>query len=192
MNILLTTETYLPYITGVSSSTDSIARYMVGQGHGVTLVSPRPVIKGEVKHVKNLKFVLTPSVQDFFYHGKSTAIFPLTLFTIYNEMKKTKFDIVHIQESGSIGLSALILAKIYKIPTVGALHFIPEQIDRVIFGSLDRILSPIVDEFVRIVFNLYDSIMTPSNYFAGYLRRVGIKKPIYVISNGVDISKWKK
>ena len=48
MNILLVTETYLPYISGVASSTDSIARYMASQGHKVIIANPKPITKGDV------------------------------------------------------------------------------------------------------------------------------------------------
>ena len=52
MNILFVTETYLPFIAGVSSSSDSIARYMVSQGHKVTLVNPRPIIDKKIMELK--------------------------------------------------------------------------------------------------------------------------------------------
>lgn len=192
MDILLVTETYLPYITGVASSTDSIARYMVSVGNKVTLISPESITNGVVEPLKGLKLIRSPSIPDPFYKGKATAIFPLTLFTIWKAMQRINFDVIHIQEPGSLGLSALILAKIHKIPTVGALHFIPEQVDRMVWGklNLEKVLTPLINVFIRIVYNQYDSIMAPSHYFANYLKRVGVKKTIYVISNGVDTTKF--
>ena len=62
MNILLVTETYLPFVAGVSSSSDSIARYMVSRGHRVVLVNPKPVIKGKV----DIIFVKNESCEDCF------------------------------------------------------------------------------------------------------------------------------
>jgi glycosyltransferase involved in cell wall biosynthesis len=99
VNILLVTETYLPYITGVSISTDSIARYMVSQGHKVTLVCPKPIVKGTVEPLEGLTIVHTPSSIPFaIYNNNAIAIFPFGMWKIERTMRKTKFDIVHIQE----------------------------------------------------------------------------------------------
>src|SRR5450830_1383844 len=106
MNILLITETYLPYITGVSVSTDSIARYMVSQGHKVTLVCPKPIVKGTVEVVEGLTIVHVPSIPFSIYNNNSIAIFPLGIPIILKLMRKTKFDVVHTQEPGITGISA--------------------------------------------------------------------------------------
>ena len=190
MNILLVTETYLPYITGVSVSTDSIARYMVSQGHKVTLVNPKPVVKGTLSPLKNLTVVNVPSVPFAFYNNNAIAIFPFAIPVIRKLMNETKFDMVHIQEPGATGISALLLAKKRHIPVVGALHFIPEQIDRVIWGGFEGMFTSIINNYINFIYNQYDSVMTPSNFFASYLRRDDVKTPIFVISNGTDTEKF--
>jgi hypothetical protein len=88
MNILFVTETYLPFISGVSTSSDSIARYMVSRGHKVTLVYPRPVIDKKVETPPGLKLVYTPSISDPFYKGKSTTIFPFGIPVIQSDCKR--------------------------------------------------------------------------------------------------------
>jgi glycosyltransferase involved in cell wall biosynthesis len=190
MRILIVSDTYLPYITGVSISTDSIARYMVGQGHQVVLITPKPVIKGVVTPLKGLEIIHVPSLPFAFYNNNAVAILPLCFPVIARAMKKNKFDVVHIQEPAPTGFAALILAKIHHIPVVGALHFIPEQVDRVIWGKTEKILTPIVNIYIRLIYRHYDQIMTPSYFFANHLKRLGIKRPINVISNGVDIDKF--
>lgn len=190
MKILVVSETYLPYITGVSVSTDSIARFMVGRGHQVVLITPKPVIKGAVTPLKGLEIIHVPSLPFTFYNNNAIALFPFGFPAISRAIKKNKFDVVHVQEPGPTGVSALILAKIHHIPVVGALHFIPEQTDRVIWGKGEKILTPIINVYIRLIYKHYDQIMTPSHFFAGYLKRLGIKKPINVISNGVDITRF--
>jgi len=190
VNILLVTETYLPYITGVSVSTDSIARYMVSQGHKVTLVCPKPLVKGTVEKLEGLTVVHTPSIPFAIYNNNAIAIFPLGIPVIAKLMRKTKFDIVHIQEPGFTGISALILAKIRHIPIVGALHFIPDQIDSVLLGRFRKVATPPLNLYIKFIYNRYDAVMTVSNFFAGNLRKNKVKKPIYVISNGTDVNKF--
>ena len=190
MKILVISDTYLPYITGVSVSTDSIARYMVGRGHKVVLITPKPVIKGTVTPLKGLEIIHVPSLPFTFYNNNAIGLLPFGFPAIEKAIKKDKFDVVHIQEPGPTGVSALILAKIHHIPVVGALHFIPEQTDRVIWGKAEKVLTPILNVYIRLVYRHYDQIMTPSYFFANYLKRLGIKRPINVISNGVDVAKF--
>jgi len=188
VNILLVTETYLPYITGVSISTDSIARYMVSQGHKVTLICPKPIVKGTVEPLEGLTIIHTPSIRVAIYNNNAIAVFPFGMWKIERTMRKTKFDIVHIQEPFATGISALILAKIHHLPVVGSLHFIPEQ--TAVSKALKYILTPILRKSIKLIYNHYDSVMTVSNFFAGNLKKYGVIKPIVIVSNGTDVDKF--
>ena len=190
MNILLVTETYLPWITGVSVSTDNIAKFLAKNGHKVTIVCPKQLVKGVVPPRKNITVINVPSIPFTFYNRSAFSIFPVTFFIIQKLIKKEKIDIIHIQEPGWTGVAALSAAKINKVPVFGALHFIPEQIDRVLWGSAERILTPVINIFVRFIYDRYDAIMTPSHFFKSYLKFLGVKKPIEVISNGVDTKEF--
>jgi 1,2-diacylglycerol 3-alpha-glucosyltransferase len=190
VKILLTTETYLPYMTGVSVSTDSIARYMVSQGHTVILVCPKPLAKGELVPLDGLTIINVPSLPFALYNLNAQAFFPQAMQIIGKLFKENKFDIVHVQESGSIGIAALINARKYHVRIIGSLHFIPEQIDRVLWGGFENILTPIIDLYIKFIWNKYDEIMTPSFYFASYLKKIGVKRPINVVSNGTDTENF--
>ena len=46
MRIILTTESYLPYLSGVTISVESLARGLGARGHEVLVVAPRPAEGG--------------------------------------------------------------------------------------------------------------------------------------------------
>lgn len=187
MNILLVTETYLPFISGVSSSSDSIARFMVSRGHTVTVVSPRPVISGTVPTFPGLSFALTPSIHDPLYAGKPMTVFPFGFSVIYGLLRSHRFDVVHIQEPGSLGISALCAAKMRHVPTVGALHFTPDQVARMTTGGKSNALvQGITEQYIRAVYRWYDAIMVPTQTFVDYLRDLGVTTRSQVVSNGVN------
>lgn len=190
MNTLLVTETYFPWITGVSVSTDNIATFLASRGHSVTIICPHQRIKGHIPHTKGVRVVQVPSLPFSFYNSAASAIFPITLLILNKLLKETKFDVVHVQEPGILGVSALFIAKRHNIPVVGALHFIPEQIDRVLWGSVEPIFTPLLTKYIRFIYNKYDHVFTVSNYFKGVLKKAGVKKPIDIISNGVDVSEY--
>lgn len=190
MNILLVTETYLPFIAGVSTSSDSIARFMALQGHTVTVVSPKPTIKGTVEPQERLTLVRTQSNPDPLYAGKAMTVFPFALPVINTLLDTQKFDIVHVQEPGSLGISAIIAAKKHKIPLVGALHFTPEQVARMIPGKLYWPIVPITESWIRFIYSKYQAIMVPTQTFVSYLDSIGVKTQKVVVSNGVDTEKY--
>lgn len=186
MNILLVTETYLPFISGVSSSSDSIAQFMISRGHTVTVVSPRPVVVGDLPARAGLTLVTTPSIQDPIYAGKPMTPFPLGLSIIFRLLKKHHFDVVHIQEPGSLGFSALICATLLHVPTVGALHFTPDQVARMMTGKSNAVIARIAASYIRRVYRMYDAIMVPTQTFVDYLHTLGIRTRTQVVSNGVN------
>lgn len=186
MNIIITTETYLPFVSGVSTSTDNIARFMARRGHDVTLVAPEPVKDGSVEPLENLKVIRTPSLPDPFFHGKSFSPIPLPIQTIKKIIKKPPVDLVHIQEPGAVGITALFRGKSQKIKIVGALHFTPEQIFRILFLPKSKLFVNSVKVFMKWFYNQCDGIMIPTETFATFLKESGVTKPICVVSNGVD------
>lgn len=180
----------MPWITGVSISTDNIANYLASRGHKVTVVFPKQIVKGEVAPRKNIRLIEIPTFPFITFGNYSAAFIPSALRIIEQLMHETKFDIVHVQEPSITGVTALLKAKGHKIPIFGALHFIPEQVDRIFLGTLERVLTPIISSYIRVIYNKYTQIMTPSHFFANYLKTIGVKRPINVISNGTDIEKF--
>lgn len=190
MNILLVSDVSLPFIAGVSTSTDSIARFMISQGHTVTQVSPKPIIPGEIPPLKGLTVVFTPSVPDIAYGGKSMTLFPLGLAPISKTLSSGTFDIVHVQEPGSLGVCGLFEAKRRHIPVVGALHFTPDQSARMIPGKPDWPVIPLLKAYIKYIYDKYDAIMVPTQTFVDFLNSLHVKTPKTVVSNGVDTNKF--
>lgn len=187
MKVLLISEVYLPTVSGVASSTDSIARFLLSKGHEVTLVCPRYKNMDAALVPEGLTMVFAPSVPDPFFVGKPLTPFPFGLFAILRLLKRQRFDIVHIQEPSSLGITALILSKIFHIPTVGAMHFSLEQIGlmgpRILYPLTKRITSM----YIRLVYPFYSGIMVPTETFVSALKKIiGSTKDIRAVSNGVD------
>lgn len=186
MNILITTSTYFPWITGVSVSTYNIANYLAGQGHSVTIICPKPLVKGEVPAIKNCKVIFLSSFPFKIVGSTPIIILPLAYFQMSKIFKLNKFDIVHIQEPGQTGILSLIFGRKYHLPVVGYLHTIAEQNDRLLWGTTERILTPLFNLYFRFIYNRYDVDFTPSHFFKNNLDFIGVKTPVEVVSNGVE------
>jgi glycosyltransferase involved in cell wall biosynthesis len=189
MNILIVTETYVPTVSGVANSTDSIARFLVSRGHTVTVIAPAPLTDVHLSEPDGLTVVTAPSIRDPVIAGKPMTLFPLGLSTIWQTVTRHSFDVMHIQEPGSLGITALIIAKIKHIPTVGAAHTMPEQM-ATFFGPFYRFGLRFAAFWTRAIYNHYDAIMTPTETMAGRLRKFGIHVPIRAVSNGINVALY--
>lgn len=187
MNLLLISEVNLPTVSGVATSTDSIARFIASRGHHVYLVCPRPLIPYVSPPQKGLELIYTPSFPDPFFVGKPMAIIPLGLWEIWHTMRTHHIDIVHIQEPGSLGIMALILSKIYHLPVVGAMHFSMEQIVRITSDVFRPISEPFMKAYIRLVYPNYTAIMMPTKTVIKELSAfIGHAERMHAVSNGVD------
>ncbi len=187
MNILFVSDVYLPTVSGVASSTDSIVRFMASQGHSVTLVCPKPLGEYTAPPLQGLEIIYTPGVSDALFVNKSMTLFPLGFSVLQRVFRSKKFDIVHIQEPGSLGVTALILAKVFRLPVVGAQHFSWTQVEKVAPVYIRWISVPFMKLYVRIIYAMYDAIMVPTRTAADDLSRlIGRAESIHPVSNGVD------
>lgn len=191
MNILLVSEVYLPTVSGVASSTDSIARFMAKRGHHVYLVCPKPVVPYDAPRQNNLEIIYTPRFRDPFFVDKSMAVFPMGLMELWHTIATHRINVVHIQEPGALGIMALILAKIYRLPIVGAMHFSLEQFVRITPRMLRPLSEPFIKLYIRIIYPRYTAIMMPTvTATKELIALIGHPERIHAVSNGVDTSLY--
>lgn len=190
MKILIVTETYLPFIAGVSTSTDSIARYMESRGDNIIVASPKPVLKDTNLESDRFHMFYTPSIPDLFCKGKPFSPFPFSIPGFLSIVKIFKPDLIHIQEPGAVGWSAMLAARKNKVPVVGAWHFTPDQTLRFMHIPPLKIFIDIIESFVKLFYNRCNGIMVPTQTFADHMKNIGIKPPIKVVSNGVYTDKY--
>ncbi len=191
MNILLVSDVYLPTVSGVASSTDSIARFMATSGHHVILVCPKPLIPFSPEITKGLEIVYTPPHPDNLFVNKSMTLFPLGFPVMWSVLRTKNVDIVHIQEPGSLGITALILAKLFRKRVVGAQHFSWAQVERVAPWYVRWISVPFMKLYVSLIYKTYDAIMVPTRTAAkDLIALIGHADRIHPVSNGVDTTLY--
>jgi len=187
MNILLVSEVYLPTVSGVASSTDSIARFMADRGHSVYLVCPKPVVSYQAPPQDGLEIIYTPTFRDPFFVDKSMALIPMGLWELLRVIRNHRIDVVHIQEPGALGIMALVLSKIYRLPVVGAMHFSMEQVVRIAPPIIRPFSAPFMRWYIRMIYPHYTAIMMPTHtVIKDLVALIGHPERIHAVSNGVD------
>lgn len=191
MKILLVSEVNVPTVSGVASSTDSIARFLVSLGHEVFLICPKPLHPVTIAVPDTLHLLYTPSFPDPFFVGKPMTLFPLGTVQIWKVLRSQKINIAHIQEPGNLGINALILCKLFRVPMVGAMHFSLEQFRLLIPSILQPLGNPMLKLFIRLIYPHYDAIMVPTQTAAAALQTIiGKNIRISPISNGVNTEEY--
>lgn len=123
MRIGLFTDSYPPYINGVSTSVAMLKKALEKKGHIVYVVT---VSNNALKYeydVEN-RIVRVPGIPIGIYDYRLSRIYPLPMI---NTMKSWNLDVIHSHTEFGIGILARLLAKQFDIPLVHTYHTLYED-----------------------------------------------------------------
>ena len=194
LKIVIVSETYPPDMNGASIFTQRLARELSKRGNSVMVIAPNFKFQDETeKDGDNLRIFRVRSWSAKPVHPYFRVV---DMMGLRGRMKKqiTKFkpDIIHIQNHFLLGSTALKIGKSLDIPVMGTNHFMPENllqyIPEFIHGEAKKMLWR---HFKKVYKNL-DFITSPSHAALKMVKDKGLKNEMAVISNGIDLNKFKK
>ncbi len=175
------TDTYLPTVNGVTYTIDAWRDRWEDRGGRMDVVYPHSEYDPDAGEypVRSAAFpfydgyrVGSPSVPD----------------------DVTDVDVVHAHTAFSLGIGALRLARDRSMPLVATYHT-PTGEYTDYFTDIDPIsdgLERISQAYERWFLERTDLVLAPTEPTAEYLReRVGISTPVRVLSNGVDVDRFR-
>ncbi|MCY6370205.1 glycosyltransferase family 4 protein [Clostridium ganghwense] len=185
MKILLTTDTYQPYISGVVISTYNLYKELKALGHDVRILTlsddGKEKIDGDIYCLKSFDLKIYPGVK--FKKPFNTEVGKALL--------KWKPDIIHSQTEFSTMINAKHIASKLKIPQVHTYHTMYEDyLDYILNG---KVITPkTMAIFVKLLLNRFNRVIAPTVKVEKALRGYGVKVPIDIIPTGIDLSKFQK
>ncbi|CAN5341168.1 glycosyltransferase family 4 protein [soil metagenome] len=195
MRIVLTTESYLPFLSGVTVSVDALARGLGAMGHDVLVVAPRPAEDCRVEPVgspgPSPRHAWLPSYQP-------PAIAPLSYRMPWpnpwaaaaREARAFEPDVVHAHSPFVTGLLARRLARGLGAPLVFTHH--TRFADYAHYaGPLAASAGRLTDAYLRRFWRACAAIVAPSDDLAKAIRAgVDGDRPerVHVIPTGVDVA----
>ena len=187
MRIAIFTDTYPPFINGVSTSTFNLVNSLMDNGHEVLVIAPRST-DGKLEQIGNVLYI--PGIYLKKYYGyRLTNWFANKPISI---VKKFKPDIIHNQTDFTIGVMARRCAKKLKLPIVYTYHTSYEDYTYyVTHGIMDRFAKRVVRNYSRDLASRMTEFITPSEKTKEYMRLVGSDIYINVIPTGIDFSIFK-
>lgn len=192
MRILITGCTYFPSRNGQSIFTINLAEGLAAQGNKVLVVIPN--FDGQPRQFqRNGVDILEMRSVDFGRIHPEAAM----PFFIDREVKEIldRFqpDVIHIHDHYPLSNTFVRQGKKKQIKLVGTNHFVPDNLAPYVPGSahFSAILYKIMWLWMLTTFNHLDFATAPSRTAAEILREQKIKLPVYPISCGVNIKRFK-
>ena len=193
MNIVFVSDTFLPSKNGIVTSIINSSRKLAEKGHKVLIIAAKPEKKVPVFIHRNVKIHYSLA-RNFSSYPDYKVILPNPL--LLSKISKFKPDIIHTHVPSFIGWEALLIAKVGNIPFVSTYHtLLPDYAEHLKLPkkvSKSKIVNWMIWDYTRIFYNSTDAVISPSPGIKKLLRKEKIKKRILVISNGVDLDKFKR
>ncbi|TSC69099.1 MAG: Glycosyltransferase [Parcubacteria group bacterium Gr01-1014_56] len=177
MRIAITTDQYLPMLSGLVDSVDTLANELRRQGHEVRVYAPAlPGSKPE-KNVFHFPSLALP--------GSGGGVILSFPFGALKDMRAFKPEIIHTHLFGVAGLLAWVSARRFKIPLVGTDHTSPADYLHYFYLNFQPFIY-IVRALSSWFYSLSTSVTAPSQHILDELYDYGMKRtPMEVISNPI-------
>ena len=189
MRIGLFTDSYPPFINGVSTSVEMLKRALEQKGHTVYVVT---VGQNALRYEYNEKehVLKIPGVPVGIYDYRLSRIYPLK---VINQMKGWKLDIIHSHTEFGIGIFARLFAKQESIPLVHTYHTMYEDYTHYITkGYFDKSSKKIV-EYLTMFYcdkTARELIVPTEKTYRLFKEKYHYDKPINVIPTGMDVERF--
>ena len=188
MNIAIFTDTYPPFINGVSTSCYNLAKVMRAHGHRVIVVTPRTT-NGKLEFVDDVIYMPGLEMKKL-YGFRLTKLFDKKVVQI---LKESRIELIHNQTDSTVGIFARRAAKVLKVPIVYTYHTSYEDYTYYVTkGMLDRVAKKVVRAYSRSISKNATEFITPSVKTKEFMRNVGHDIFVNIIPSGIDLSIFKR
>lgn len=185
MRILITTDTFLPAINGVATSTNNLYKELSRSGHEVKILTLSETgqerVVGDVYYLKSKGIRIYPEarVKVPFYNK------------LINEIIEWGPEVVHSQTEFSTMLEAKYISNRLGIPHIHTYHTMYEDYLGYIFGG-KLITRKTAARAIKLLLNSVDAVVAPTEKTKNALLGYGVRKHIYTIPTGIDLNKFQQ
>ena len=186
---------------GEEKFTISLRNWLLNQGHNVTVVGRKlfgVTVTGsyDTLHVETGIEPVPPRVLRLPYPMYILCMLITSLFITLQVMsinRKSRISIIHAQDTGYGGLSAIMSAKILRVPVIISSHGVRHVILSKALNGISGRLSLLFEHWLDLITTKRaDLMIAVSASVEEYFARLGVEKgKITTIPIGIEISKFK-
>ncbi len=185
MDILMMTNTFTPFVGGVSRSVTAFANELRNMGHRVVIVAPEFENMPEAEE----DVIRVPAIQHF--NGSDFSLVLPVPGYLSARLERFKPDIIHSHHPYLLGGTAVRVASGFGCPLVFTYHTMYEHYLHYVPAHAKR-MQQFVINLVTGYCNLCDHVVAPSESVAEMIRERGVTVPMDVVPTGVHVDRFEK
>lgn len=190
MRIGIFTDTYTPFINGVTTSVLMLKKGLEDKGHKVYIITVNP---------DNMHFSLDstgtilriPGIPIGIYDYRLTGICPIKAL---KQVKKWHLDVIHSQTEFGVGTFARIVSKQFGIPLVHTYHTMYEDyVHYITHGYFNKTSKKIV-EYLTLFYcdkTINELIVPTKKAWELFKYKYMVDRNVHIIPTGIDSDRFK-
>lgn len=187
MKILMISDVYFPRINGVSTSIITFREELLRLGHHVMLVAP-----DYEQPTANEQYILRVPAYPLPFDPEDRMMWAKSILKHSANLRRERFDIVHIQTPFIAHYVGVKLAKALQIPRIETYHtFFEEYFAHYIPLLPDCLLRGAARLFSRRQCNNLNGLVVPSQAMYDVLKNYGVKTPMRIIPTGINPHQFR-
>lgn len=189
MRIGLFTDTYPPYINGVSTSIAMLKTALEKQGHEVFVVT---VNADKFKYQNDDKIIRIPGIPIGIYDYRLTGIYPLRAI---EKIRKWNLDIIHSHTEFGVGTFARLLAKQFNIPLVHTYHTMYEDyVHYITKGYFNQSSKKIVEYLTKFYCDktATELIVPTKKTYDLFKQKYRVDRNVHIVPTGIEVERFYK
>lgn len=191
MRIGIFTDTYPPYINGVSTSIVMLKGALEKLGHEVFIVT----VNNEnmsYKYEDDDKIIRLPGIPIGIYDYRLTGIYPVR---VINKIKNWNLDVIHSQTEFGVGTFARLIAKQFGIPLVHTYHTMYEDyVHYITKGYFNGTSKKIVEYLTKFYCDktATELIVPTKKAYDLFKDKYQVDRNVHIIPTGIEIDRFYK
>ena len=189
MNIAIFTDTYLPDLNGVATSSRILHDELVKHGHHVLVVTTE--LPSGSDYQDDALTVRIPGIDIKKLYGyRASTIYS---FDGMKEIKEFMPDVIHVQTEFGVGIFGRIVGEILNVPVCYTYHTMWTDYSHYLSRGvkpIDVVMKKIIEKISKIYGNSCAQLIVPSQKTADELSSYGIEKNMNVIGTGLVLDHF--
>lgn len=191
MRILLNGTTYHPSLNGQAVFTVNLAEGLAQRGHDVLMAVPSNELRACHRERKGVQIECVEAMSMKKWH-QDAYLPPFPGQAVEKILNDFRPDIIHLQDHYPLCRTFAIAAQRRKIKSVGTNHFMPENLaSYTSFSQFKSVFNYLGWQWMLEVYNRVNVVTAQSKNAAELVRKQGLHPPIFAVSCGIDLKRFK-
>lgn len=189
MRIGIFTDTYPPYINGVSTSIKMLEKALTQKGHDVFIVTVNPDDM-KYRYEDNGRIIRIPGIPTGIYDYRLTGIYPAR---VLKKIKDWNLDVIHSHTEFGVGTFARLIAKQYNIPLVHTYHTMYEDyVHYITHGYFNKTSKKLVEYFTKFYCDktATELIVPSKKTYDLFKEKYTVDRNVHIVPTGIDVDRF--